>query len=234
MIVKSMKNHTLGIICLDSKFPKPVGHVRRPSTFAMPTMTHIVADINVDRLLNFPEPEFSSRFEHAACHLADAGATLIAGSCGFLARYQRELAKRVQVPVVSSSLLALGLLRAMLGVGPAIGVITANSARLGRAELDGVGVTDNNLVIAGMENYESFRTAILEDQPDSYREDAIRDEILAAVRILEGNTPGLGAVVLECTDLSPFFPEIEASINIPVFDLVSLIGLMTGVRPVRG
>ena len=36
--------------------------------------------------------------------------------------------------------------------------------------------------------------------------------------------PDLGAIVLECTDLPPYAARIRQELNVPVFDINSLVG----------
>lgn len=103
----------LGIICLDSLFPKPRGHMRNPLTYAFPTVTRVVKGVDVQKMLFSPSPELIQPFIEAAKELEADGVQAITGSCGFMARFQKEIAAEVRVPVLMSSLLQLPLVRLM-------------------------------------------------------------------------------------------------------------------------
>jgi Asp/Glu/hydantoin racemase len=49
----------------------------------------------------------------------------------------------------------------------------------------------------------------------------MRQGVLEAARGLSGEP--LGAVVLECTNLATFRPDVQQLLGLPVFDVVSLI-----------
>ena len=60
------------------------------------------------------------------------GVRAITTSCGFLARYQRELASAVSVPVFTSSLLLVPLVFRMLQEDQTVGILTIDAASLSR------------------------------------------------------------------------------------------------------
>ncbi|MFD1008995.1 hypothetical protein [Oceanisphaera ostreae] len=67
----------IGIICLDSKFPKPSGHIRNPTTFKFPTVQHVVKGVDVRRLLFEPTPDLIEPFIQAAKELELSGVEAI-------------------------------------------------------------------------------------------------------------------------------------------------------------
>jgi hypothetical protein len=59
-----------------------------------------------------------------------------------------------------------------------------------------------------------------------------RDEALAAAGALLAAHPGIGAIVCECTNLTPFSAAIAERFGMPVFDAVSLVHWFhAGLRP---
>ena len=58
-------------------------------------------------------------------------------------------------------------------------------------------------------------------------------------RRLVSDSPDVGAIVLECTNMPPYTPDIQRETGLPVFDIVSLVtmvhaalGAGLGPRPV--
>jgi Asp/Glu/hydantoin racemase len=50
--------------------------------------------------------------------------------------------------------------------------------------------------------------------------------VLSQAEALARENPEIGALVLECTDLVPFASAIQERLGVPVFDIVTLTGLV--------
>ena len=103
----------IGILCLESLFPKPRGHMRNPLTYGFPTVTRVIRGVDIPRLLFNPTPDLLEPFIQAAKELEADGVQAITGSCGFMARFQSQIAAELHIPVFLSSLLQLPLVRLM-------------------------------------------------------------------------------------------------------------------------
>ena len=53
--------------------------------------------------------------------------------------------------------------------------------------------------------------------------DNVGDEICAKARLLVEENPDVGAILLECTDMPPYAHRIQAELNLPVYDAITLI-----------
>ena len=78
---------TIGVLCMDSRFPKPPGHIRNPSGLSFPVLYETVRGTTVKQLLEHPSAEFIEPFLDAARRLEAEGVRAITGSCGFLALF---------------------------------------------------------------------------------------------------------------------------------------------------
>ncbi len=230
MIVKGGPNicgAPIGVVALDSRFPKPPGHIKNPRSPPFPVLySSTVKGATVARLLRQPNDEMRTLFVEAAVELEREGAAAITGSCGFMALFQRELAEAVSVPVFSSSLIQVPLVRAMLHGGRTIGVMTASAQSLTPAHFEAVGADIDTVEIVGMDDYREFREVILEAKRDDMDLDAIEAEMLDAARQLASRAPDLGAVVLECTDMSHFAHKIQSVVQVPIFDLTTMAAMI--------
>ena len=197
----------VGVLCLESLFPKPKGHLRNPKTFDFPVILSIVKGVDIPRLLFNPTPELVEPF---------------VGSCGFLARYQQHIASEVNVPVFMSSLIQIPMVRVLHGPECKIGVLTASGSALGHSHFEQVGTDINDIFIKGMEGYSEFWETIIEGKRHDFDMEKLEKEIChAADEICAGNE--LDALVLECTDLSAFSHAIQKAIERPVYDINSLV-----------
>lgn len=98
----------LGVLMLDTRFPRPPGDIGNRETFeraGIPVRFATLRGASPQKIVRDADPAFLQPFLDEAAALAAQGARLISTSCGFLARYQAVLQAAVPVPVVTSSLL---------------------------------------------------------------------------------------------------------------------------------
>lgn len=212
----------IGVLCLESNFPKPRGHVRNPRTFNFPVICKVVHGVDIPKLLFQPGPELLQPFIDAAVALEQEGVKAITGSCGFLARFQEELTAAVSIPVFSSSLLQLPLLRMMHGADSNIGILTASSRALTSDHFKTMNVKIEDFHIRGMEGYLEFWETIIEGKRIDFDMVKLEEEICdSAVKLATEHS--LNALLLECTDLCAFAKKIQAILKLPVYDINSLV-----------
>ena len=212
----------IGVLCLESLFPKPRGHVRNPRTYNFPVVCSVVKGVNIPKLLFNPTPELLEPFIQAAIQLEKDGVRAITGSCGFLARFQSQLAAAVTIPVFVSSLLQLPLVRLIHGVNAGIGILTASSSALTDDHFNNANANIDDFLIRGMEGYPEFWETIIEGKRNDFDMEKIETEICHSARQLV-NKNNLDALLLECTDLSAFARQIQEVTQVPVYDINSLV-----------
>ncbi len=215
----------IGILCLDSIFPKLEGHLRNPRTYDFPTVTRLMKNITIRDVLFNPTKEMIAPFIEAAQQLEAEGVHAITGSCGFLAMFQKEIAASVHIPVFMSSLLQIPLIRVMHGQEAKIGVLTASAKALEPQHFTGCGTSINEVVIQGMEGNPEFEECILQGKRHDFDLNKLGNEIIStALKFIEEQK--LDALLLECTDLPPYAKQIQQLSNVPVYDINSLMRLV--------
>ena len=216
----------VGILVLDTQFPRAPGDIGNAATFDFPVLYHRVAGASSDRVVRGTGRELLPRFVEGAQALEREGARAITTSCGFLARFQSDLAAAVSVPVFTSSLLLVPLVHRMLAPGRSVGILTVDASSLGAAHLAGAGITpEMPIAVAGLETEKEFTRVLLEDALE-FDLDAARQEHVAVARCLTAAHPEIGAIVLECTNMPPFRADVQAATGLPVFDVTSLIRMV--------
>lgn len=231
----------VGILLFESVGSRIVGDPGAEGTFDFPVRYGVVPGSFQDLIEG--SPQACERLCQAARALEAEGVSAIAGDCGLMVLYQEELSQSVDVPVASSSLVLLPLLRAMLGPDRQIGVMTGHSKLLGKHHLAAAGAgEDQGIVLAGMESQSHFRQAVLERSCAQEYPKMARDVLQAAEELLE-RSDSLGTILLECSNLTPFAHEITRRHGVPVFDINVAIrmlrvagspvnfGRTAGVRP---
>ncbi|MHB1124670.1 MAG: aspartate/glutamate racemase family protein [Ramlibacter sp.] len=213
----------LGILMLQTRFPRPPGDIGHPASFAVPTRRVVVEGATPQRVVRDAAELRASglvaRFAAAARRLEAEGAAAITTSCGFLVLFQRELQEAVRVPLVASSLL---MLPPLLAAGRHAGVLTVSAQRLGPAYLEAAGVPADRVAaipVAGIAPDSVFATTVLGDRPDWDAGQAAADVVAAAVRLRQ-RAPGLDTLVLECTNLPPYASRIEQATGLQTVSLL--------------
>lgn len=206
---------TLGLLMLDTRFPRPRGDIGHPDTFAFPVRRRTVAGATPARVVRGRDPVVLAPFIAAAHALVAEGADAIATSCGFLARWQRELQAALPVPVWTSALL---LLREVPGRA---GVITIDAGSLGAPEFEAVGA-DPATPVEGIAPGSALHRTLLEDRAELDEADAAA-QVVAAGRRLLAREPALDTLVLECTNLPPYAAALRAATGCAVLDVTTLL-----------
>lgn len=215
--------HPIGILLIDCRTPFVPGDVGNATTYRFPVLYHTVPGVTLERLILQGDESLAGAVVAAARHLEARGARGIASDCGFMIRFQRQVAEAVRVPVFLSALLQIPWLAAALGPGRAIGVLTAHGGRLTPELLALAGVApEHRLHIAGMEHHPAFRGPMLDETP-LLDTDAVEAEIVAEAEALVARHPEIGALVLECSNMPPYAHAIQAATGLPVFDFTTMI-----------
>ncbi len=213
---------TIGVLCLESYFPKPPGHIKNPSSLPFPILYEMIDGVTVPHLLSNPTPEPLEPFLAGAQKLEREGVRAITGSCGFLALFQKELAAAVNIPVFASSLIQVPLAFHMTGASAPVGILTADASALTDAHLKAVGAGDIPVAVQGLEDSTEFAEVILKYQRTAMDTDLIEAEVIEAAHKLMARVPNIRSLVLECTDLPPYASKLQQELRLPIYDLTTL------------
>ena len=216
----------IGVLCLESYFAKPPGHVKNAQTFDFPVTYKIIEGATTKGIVEDPDPALIEPFVEAARELEREGVKAITGSCGFLALFQRELADAVNIPVFTSSLIQIPLVHAMSRRDRKVGVLVAKKKALTPAHLEAVGAAGVPVCVAGMDDQPEFCEVIIEAKRLELDLDKFQAELFSVVDGLVGENPDIGSIVIECTDMTYFSHLIQRRVNRPVFDLITLTNMV--------
>jgi Asp/Glu/hydantoin racemase len=220
---------TLGILMLETRFRRFVGDIGNAETWPFPVIYKVVRGATPGNVTHVHDGALLEVFVRAAQELAGEGVDGITTTCGFLAFFQAALAAACPVPVATSALLQAPMVARTLPRGCRVGILTYDAAALTTPYLEAVGV-DPATPVVGMPASSEFRRAIAEgDMSVPY--DVQEREVLAAAAALM-DRGDIGAIVCECTNLTPFSAAMAERFGVPVFDAVSLVHWFhQGLRP---
>ena len=209
-----MSRRALGVLMLDTRFPRLRGDIGNPGTFDFPLLYAVVADASPQRVVRDADATLLQPFIAAAQGLVAQGASAITTSCGFLVLWQHELQAAVEVPVWTSSLLCLP------GMNSA-GVVTVDAAALTPLHLKAAGARTDTPV-EGLAPGCAFQRSLLDNLPTLDARDAERQTVAAAQRLLAAH-PQLTDIVLECTNMPPHADAVRRATGRRVHDITTFI-----------
>lgn len=204
----------VGVLMLDTRFPRPPGDIGHPGSFGMPVRHSVVVGAWPSSVVTsaaaLRASSLPAAFIGKAREFQQQGARAVTTSCGFLVLLQHELQDAVTIPVLTSSLLELPRL---LESEAKVGVLTISAEHLGAQHLLAAGVPPSRLadvIIEGVDPASEFARAILGNL-DTMDLALARADVVAAARRLQARAPELGTVVLECTNMPPYAAAIAAA-----------------------
>ena len=212
---------SLGILMLETYFERFNGDIGNARTWPFPVQYRIVKGASPNRITSLTSTEFLQPFLDAADELIAAGVDGITTTCGFLALYQQELSQHCCVPVATSALLQVPMVARILPKGRRPAILTFSAESLSSRHLESVGV-DPATPVFGMPATSEFQRSIREgDATVSF--ETLRREVLELAARAVRSDPSIGALVLECTNLTPYSADLRRHVGLPIFDVVSLI-----------
>ncbi len=211
----------IGILLIENYVPYIPGDVANATSYDFPVRFETLPGFTPDRLFNH-DRSLLDDIMAATKRLAGEGVRAITGDCGFLALYQREIARAAGVPVFLSSLLQLDFIVRTITPDAKIGIITANRPSLTPALLEEVTVVPSaRLVITGLEGKEHFVSAV-------FREEGMLDSEVVEREVCEAadelrRDPSVRVILMECSLLPPYATAVQTRTGLPVFDYNTMI-----------
>ena len=209
-------NALIGILMLDSRFPRIAGDIGNPVTWPFPVRFATVSGATPEAVVTGDVEPFVQAFIEAGQKLVAEGCTGISTTCGFLALIRPRLAKALGVPVAASSLEQAPMIMAMLAPEQQIGILTISARTLSAEHLAVAGVPQGSPV-QGVDDT-AFARTILNNETELDVPQARRNMVAGATRLVDEN-PRIGAVLLECTNMVPYAADIAQAVKRPVFSV---------------
>lgn len=227
---KAIYGASVGILMLEARFPRIPGDMGNALTWEFPLLYKVVRDASPDLVVRRRAEGLLDSFIVAARELAADGADGITTNCGFLSLFQCELAAAVDVPVVASSLMQVGMVNSILPPGKVAGILTISAGSLTPEHLANAGVPEGT-PIGTTEGGREFTRVILDNESRMDVAAARQDNVDAACELASAH-PAIGALVLECTNMIPYAADIRDATGLPVFSMAGFVRwFQSGLMP---
>lgn len=226
----------IGILMLDTIFPRIPGDIGNALSYPFPVRYKVVKDAFCERIMGDQvDEELLAPFIKAAQELEAEGCKAITTSCGFLAKFQKELAASVNIPVFTSAMMLVPLVRTMINPAKEIAIFTERPWNLTEDHFNQLGWSSKDIpvVISGMPEGSAF-PALFIDNTHIEEDREVLEECMKDMtrRHMEAH-PNTGAIVFECTNFGPFSRQVQDIAKVPVFGVNQLLEWVAACVDIR-
>lgn len=214
--------YKLGVLMLNTRFPRHLGDIGHPGSFTVPVEFLTVPSATPGTVVSRQTiaPQVVQGFIEGAQRLIKRGCNVITTSCGFACAIHEELEQAIAVPFVSSALNLIPTLVKQYGWHTTLPVITYDGRILSKQHFGRF--WSNNVVIQGIEGGHELYPVIKHDRPALNAQLAELD-VLNSVGTVLDTYPSSKAIVFECTNLPPYRNAVEKRFGLPVYDIFSAL-----------
>lgn len=207
----------VSVLQLDTRFcrvPGDVGcaesYLHDPEIIRIPCAS--VANIVTDQPGQIDLDPFLNAIERAT-------GDVVVTSCGFLSPFQDQLQSITPKPIIASVLNMLSDLDVIKGADRS-SVLTFDATRLVEAHFPNP-YRANDFRVVGLRPNNPLRQRIEEDVPDCFDASDVVNAVVAdfALAVM----PTTETVILECTNLPPYKPQMRHDSNVRIIDILSAI-----------
>ena len=214
----------LGILMLDTQFPRILGDAGNPDTYTTDVVIQIVENVGSLDVVNDQQmpPKILQQFIDAAQSLEQEGASAITSTCGFLFKEQDSISAAVDIPVMVSPLSLYSDIKSSIGRKKVV-ILTASETDLITLLHSSDDIEIDKVEIIGMEKCAAFSEAILRDKQEQLkdlRSDEIEEFIKSNLIELLSDRNDIGAILIECGNLPPYITAIKSVTDLPVYSIL--------------
>ena len=223
MLYKSGYNiygYAIGILVLETKFPRIPGDMGNATSFSFPVRYKVVKGASPQRVVDERDQTLLHDFIKAAKELELEGVRAITTTCGYLAMFQKELSKELNIPIFTSSLLQVPLVHSMLKPEEKVGIIVANAKTFHPSILEAVGAKNIPVAITGME--EQYEFTFMRREMNRFNPNKVEKEVINVAKELIDCEPKIRAFVVEDANLPPYSKALQMATKLPIFDFMTL------------
>ena len=218
---KTVFGASVGILMLETRFPRIYGDIGNAQTWPFPVHYRVVRGATPEKVVRQDPLKIVDDFIEAGRELVRMGCDGVTTNCGFLALIQDHVKNALNVPVATSSLMQVPMIQQTLPAKMRVGILTISKANLTNAHLKAASVPIDTPIV-GTENGRNFTREILDDH-ESINFDDCRLDLLDAAQELVTDYADVGAIVLECTNMVPYASDIRRQSGLPVYSIYSFV-----------
>ena len=218
-----MNGFPIGILQLYAHLPFFPGNVSNAYTYDFPVKFMEVKGSGIDNILA-GDMSLVDTIVAAAKQLEQDGCRAICANCGFFGHYQKLVADQLDVPVYLSSMVQVPWALVGLKSNQKLGIMTANQNTLTKSLFEACSISEemqSRCVVYGAQDQEEFPNILTGQGGLDYNK--VGDELSGIAHRMIQEHSDIGAILLECTDMPPYAHRLQAELNLPVYDAITMI-----------
>src|SRR5262249_48484767 len=212
---------TLGMLQLAHTPVRLPGAISNPATYDFPVRYQQVPGAWTSNVIG-PDDQIQEAYIAAAREMEKDGVAAITSNCGFTARFQKDVAASVSIPVALSSLLLVPSIVRLLPPGKTLGILTYDATQLSDVHSNGAGWSPTRLpvVVAGIEGSESWAEMAKPDPKITVA--MLEQDVIPAARRLRAAHPDVAMLLLECSAFPVAAEAVKRETGLPTVDFSTL------------
>jgi len=219
--MQSIAGFPVGIIVIEDSMHLLPGNVANAQSFNFPVLYEVLDGVRASRVMG-GDADVGERVILAGQKLVKRGARVVLGACGSFANYQKQTAATLSVPTFLTVMMQVPWILPSLKSDQKIGVIAAAASALTPKVFDQSGITDSDrLVIDEAIKLESFMKMASCDA--GFDPVQLANDMAQLAKQMVDNSPEIAAILLQCSDMPPFAAAIQDAVQLPVFDMTSIV-----------
>jgi hypothetical protein len=219
---QAVAGYAIGIIVIDIWYPLLPGNVANASTFPFPVLYSVLHGASIEQIMT-GDPELWDLIQKAGNELLSKGVRCVAGACGSFAYFQKKAAAAFRVPTFMSTMLQVPLILQSLQPEQKLGIVAASAGALTPRVYEQCDIRDTTrLIVTEAKNLPEFQGVM--NCTGRFNSSKLESELVELVSEFVSHHPEIGALLFQCSDLPPYAWAIQQAVNLPVFDMTSLIG----------
>jgi len=218
---QSIAGFPVGILVIEDSMHLLPGNVANAQSFNFPVLYEVLEGIRASQVMG-GDVDIGERVIKGGQNLVKRGARIVLGACGSFANYQKQTAAALDVPTFLTVMMQVPWILPSLKPDQKIGVIAASAAALTPKVFDQSGITDpERLVIDEAMKLDSFMK--MADCAPDFDPDQLAFDMTKLARNMVDNHPDIAVILLQCSDMPPFAAAIQDGVQLPVFDMTSMV-----------
>jgi len=216
----------IGILRTNCLIPMVPGDVGNATTFKFPVLYKVMDEVEASQIVcSETNPHVLNGLIKGGKELEIQGVRAISTTCGYFGNYQREVAQALNIPVFLSSLLQIPLINRAIKPDQKVGIICASATKFSTGLLAACGVDDvTKVVVTDFQGIPDAKNVLL--GPEYFDSHKFEEGMIDLVKKFVSDNPDIGAILLECADLPPFAAAVRKTLNLQVYDLLTMVALI--------
>ena len=218
---QSIAGFPVGIIVIEDSMHLLPGNIANAQSFSFPVLYEVLEGVRFPDIISC-KTEIEERIIKAGHNLVKRGAKIVMGACGSFANYQKQTAAALPVPTFLTVMMQVPWILPSLKPDQKIGVIAAAASALTPKVFDQSGIADpDRLVIDEAIKLDSFMK--MANCDPTFDPKQLSHDMTQLAKQMVDNHPEIAVILLQCSDMPPFAAAIQDCVQLPVFDMTSIV-----------